>query len=70
MKLFGITKELIKITKSEEKVLSLEAVEVVLVQCNLVGNQNQETSEVLYSFMPNASHVKPTNKEFNVLENF
>ena len=33
--------------------LSLEAVEVVLLQCNLVDNQYQEKSEVLYTFTPN-----------------
>ena len=38
MKIFGSIKNLIEKTKSEEKVSSLEAVEVVLVQCNLVDN--------------------------------
>ena len=33
--------------------LSLEVVEVVLVQCNLADNQYQQKSEVLYTFMPN-----------------
>ena len=36
MKLFGSTKKLIDTTKNREKVQSLEVVEVVLVQCNLV----------------------------------
>ena len=36
MKLFGSTKKLIDTTKNREKVESLEVVEVVLVQCNLV----------------------------------
>ena len=36
---------------------SLEVVEVVLVQCNLVDNQYQQTSEVLYTFMPNKSYA-------------
>ena len=39
MKLFGSTKKLIDKTKNGEKVPSLEVVEVVLVQCNLVDNQ-------------------------------
>ena len=39
MKLFGSTKKLIDKTKNREKVPSLEVVEVVLVQCNLVDNQ-------------------------------
>ena len=44
---------------------SLEAVEVVLVQCNLVDNQ----SEVLYAFTPNKFYafllnVEPSNSVF------
>ena len=35
--------------KSGEKVPSLEVVEVVLVQCNLVDNQYQQKSEI-YTF--------------------
>ena len=48
---------------------SLEAVNVVLVQCNLVGKQYQQKSEVLYTFMPNKSYgyllnVDPSNLVF------
>ena len=39
MKLFGSTKKLIEKTKNGENVPSLEVVEVVLAQCNLVENQ-------------------------------
>ena len=39
MILFGTTKILIDKTKNEENVPILEAVRVVLVQCNLVDNQ-------------------------------
>ena len=44
-------------------------VEVVLVQCNLVDNQYQEKSEVLYTFTPNHSYdyllnVEPNNLVF------
>ena len=53
MKLFDRTKQLIDKTKSGENVPSLEVVEVVLGQCNLVDNQYQQKSEVLYTFMPN-----------------
>ena len=45
MKLFGGTKKLIDITKNGEKGVSIEVVEVVLVQCNLVENQYQQKSE-------------------------
>ena len=39
MKLFGSTKNLIDKTKNRENVPSLEVVEIVLVQSNLVDNQ-------------------------------
>ena len=57
MKFFGSTKKLIDKTKTGEKVRSLEVLEAVLVQCNLVDNQYQQTSEVLYTFMPNKSYA-------------
>ena len=38
-----------------ENVPSLRVVEVALVQCNLVDNQYQENSGVLYAFTPNKS---------------
>ena len=47
MKLFDRTKKLIDKTKNGENVPSLEVVEVVLGQCNLVDNQYQQKSEVL-----------------------
>ena len=47
MKLLGSTKKLIGKTKNGENVPSLEVVEVVLVQGNLVDNQYQQKSEVL-----------------------
>ena len=64
MRLFGSTKKLIDKTKNGEKVLSLEVVEVVLVQCNFVNNQYQQKYEVFYTFAPNKSYllnVKPSN---------
>ena len=69
MKLLGSTKKLGK-TKNGEKVPSLEVDEVVLVQCNLVSNQYQQNSEVLYTFTPNKSYdyllnVKPKNLVFD-----
>ena len=35
---------------------SLTVVEVVSVQCNLVDNQYQRKSDVLYTFTPNKSY--------------
>ena len=43
MKLFGSIKTLIEEARNGENVWSLEVVEVVLVQCNLVDNQCQQT---------------------------
>ena len=57
MKLFCSTKKLIDKTKNGENVPNLEVVEVVLVQCNLVDNQYQQTSEVLYTFVRNKSYA-------------
>ena len=57
MKLFGSTKKLIGKTKNGQNVLSLEVVEVVLVHCNLVDNQYQQKSEVLYTFTSITSYA-------------
>ena len=53
MKLLGSSKS--KITKDEngEDVPNLEVVEVVLVHCNLVNNDYQQESRILYTFVPN-----------------
>ena len=56
MKLFGSTKKLIESTKNGENVPSREVVKVVLVQCNLVDNQYQQKSKVLFTFTPNKSY--------------
>ena len=55
MKLLGSTKS--KITKDEngENVPHLELTEVVLVHCNIVNNNYQHDSRVLYTFIPNTS---------------
>ena len=63
MKLFDSTKKLIDKTKNGKKVPSLEVVEVVLVQCNLVDNQYQQKSEVLYTFTPNKCYAYLLNVE-------
>ena len=56
MKLFGSTKKSVDKTKTGENLSSLEIVEVLLVQWNLVDNQYQQKSEVLYTFIPNKSY--------------
>ena len=54
-------------TKKLLRSASLEVVEVVLVQCNLVDNQYQQTSEVLYTFMPNKFYAYFLNVELSNL---
>ena len=39
--------------KDGENVRKLESLELVLVHCNLVKNDYQHTSKVLFSFVPN-----------------
>ena len=59
----------------------LEFVEVVLVHCNLVNNSYQQSSKVLFTFLPNkqfgqlitiSSHLltmlKTTNSEFHSIQ--
>ena len=53
MKLLGSTKKDVNSDKNSENVPKLESVEVVLVHCNLVKNDYQHTSKVLFSFVPN-----------------
>ena len=55
MKLLGSTKS--KITKDEngENMPYLEITEVVLVHWNIVNNDYQKDSRVLYTFVPNKS---------------
>ena len=53
MKLLGSTKKDGNSDKNSENVPKLESAEVVLVHCNLVKNDYQHTSKVLFSFVPN-----------------
>ena len=61
MKLVGSTKKDVDKYKNGAKVPKLESVEAVLVHCNLVKNDYQHTSKVLFTFVPN--------KEFGQLIN-
>ena len=68
MKLLGSTES--KITKDDgENVPHLEIVELVLVHCNLVNNDYQQDSRILYTFVPNKTfgsllEISPTNQVF------
>ena len=53
VKLHGSTKNKITKDKNGENVPHLEITEVVLVQCNIVNNDYQQDSRVLYTFVPN-----------------
>ena len=53
MKLLGGTKRDVDKDKHGEKVPKLESVEVVLVHGNLVKNDYQHASKVLFTFVPN-----------------
>ena len=52
MKLLGSTKKDVNQDKDGEEP-NFESVEVVLVHCNLVNNNYQQTSKVLFTFIPN-----------------
>ena len=81
MKLLESTKKDVDQDKDEEDVPKLESVEVVLVHRNLVNNNYQQTSKVLFTFAPNkqfgqliniATHsltkLGTTNTEFSFIE--
>ena len=83
MKLLGSTKKDVDQDKGGEDVSKIESVEVVLVHCNLVNNNYQQASKLLFTFVPNkqfdqliniASHsliitmLNTTNTEFLSIE--
>ena len=53
MKLLGSAENKINKDKNGENVRRLEVVELVLVHCNLVNNDYQQDSRILYAFVPN-----------------
>ena len=81
MKLLGSAKKDVDKNKDGEDVPKLESVEVVLVHCNLVNNNYQQASKVLFTFVPNkqfgqliniAPHsltiISTTNTKFSFIE--
>ena len=69
MKLLGSTKNKITKDKNGENVPHLEITEVVLVHCNMVNNDYQQDSRVLYTSVPNKPfgsllEISPTNHIF------
>ena len=81
MKLIGSVKNKITGDKNGENVPHLEITKVVLVHCNIVNNDYQQDSKVLYTFVPNkpfgglfeislTNHIflKTFNSEYNEIE--
>ena len=55
MNLLGSTKSKITKNENDENVSNLEITEVVLIHCNIVNNNYQGNSRVLYTFISNKS---------------
>ena len=55
MKSLGSNKSKISKNENDENFLPLEITEVVLVHCNIVNNDYQKKSRVLYKFVSNSS---------------
>ena len=69
MKLLGSTESKITKDKNAENVPHLEVVELVLVHCNLVNNDYQQDSRILYTFVRHKTfgsllEISPTNHVF------
>ena len=67
MRLLGSTKKDVDANKNGEIVPKLESVEVVLMHCNLVKNDYQHSSKVLFSFVPNKQFGQLINVSPNTL---
>ena len=55
IKLLGSTKSSISKNENGENVPNLEITEVVLIHYNIISNNHQKDSRVLYTFIPNKS---------------
>ena len=81
MKLLGSTESKITEDNNDENMYHLEIIELVLIHCNLVNNDYQQDSRILYTFVPNKAfgsllEISPTshillkifNSEFQEIE--
>ena len=81
MRLLGSSTNSIDKDKNSELVPKLETVDLVSVHCNLVNNNYQQASKVLFTFVPNKNHgqlitvslhllimLKTVNTEFSFIE--
>ena len=69
MKLLRSAESKITKDKNGENVPHLEVVELVLIHCNLVNNDYQKDSRILFTFVPNKTfgsllEISPTNHVF------
>ena len=69
MILLGSTENKITKDKNDENMPHLEITEVVLVHCDIVDNDYDQDSRVLYTFVPNKPfgsllEISPTNHVF------
>ena len=69
MKLFGSADSKITKDKNGENIPHLEVVELVLTHCNLVNNDYQQDSRILFTFEQNKTFgsllkISPTNHAF------
>ena len=69
MKLLGSTVSKITNDKNGENVPHLEVAELVFIHCNLVNNDCQQESRILFTFVPNKTfgsllEISPTNHVF------
>ena len=69
MKLLGSTENKITKDKNGENVPHTEITKAVLVHCNMINNDYQQDSRVLYTFIPNRSFgslldISPSNHMF------
>ena len=67
IKLLGSAKKMVDKNKNSENVPKLESVDIVLVHCNLVKNDYQHSSKVLFSFVPDKEFRKLINMHPNTL---
>ena len=73
MTLLGSNKNKTNKDKNDENVSYLEITEVVLMHCNIVNNDYQQDSRVLFTFVPNKAFGQLLNispKDFIFLETF
>ena len=81
MELLGSTEKVIAKNKNDENVRRLKIVDVLLIHCNIVSNNYQQASKVLFTFVPDKQFgklinisphsltmLKTTNSEFSFTE--